>query len=360
LSSLSTVISETRYSSLLVRLLVIGGTHFVGRHAVELAAGRGHEVSVFHRGESEPSNGYPDVEHIHGDRDGGLGPLEGRSWDAVLDTCGYVPRVVRESATLLSGAAAHYTYVSSLSAYPDDVAPGATEETPSHGAPFPDTEEVTGESYGPLKVACEIEVQRAFPGRASIVRPGFIVGPHDPIDRFPYWVRRAASGGAMLAPEPAELAVQLVDVRDLAAFMIDHAEMRTGDVFNVTGPPEVLTMRRLLESCVEVGAAGTSIQWAGVEFLRERGLHEPGEHGWEQLPYWYTEEPGFSTFDISKALGAGLSMRPLAETIADTLAWDRSREQTWPMGAGLEPQRERALLGELRGEQDSGQQPVTA
>ncbi|HEV8565273.1 MAG TPA: epimerase [Actinomycetota bacterium] len=336
-----------------MRLLVIGGTHFVGRHAVELAAARGHEVTVFHRGGSEPGHGFPQVEHVHGDRDGGLGPLKGGSWDAVLDTCGYVPRVVRESAMLLADAAEHYTFVSSLSAYPDEVGPGATEETPSHGAPFPDTEEVTGESYGPLKVACEIEVRRAFPGRASIVRPGFIVGPHDPIDRFPYWVRRSASGGAMLAPEPADLAVQIVDVRDLAMFMIDHAEKRTPGVFNVTGPEGVFTMRQLLEACVEAGAAGTRIVWAGLEFLRERGLHEPGEHGWEQLPYWYTEEPGFSEFDISKALAAGLSVRPLAQTIADTLAWDRTREQIWPMGAGLDPQRERELLAELRGEHGS-------
>lgn len=336
-----------------MRLLVIGGTHFVGRHAVELAAGRGHDVTVFHRGGSEPGDGFPSVEHVHGDRDGGLGQLKGGAWDAVLDTCGYVPRVVGESATQLADAAAHYTFVSSLSAYPDDVLPGATEDTPSHGAPFPDTEEVTGESYGPLKVACEMEVQRAFPGRASIIRPGFIVGPHDTIDRFPYWVRRAATGGAMLAPEPDDLAVQIVDVRDLAAFMIDHAERQTGDVFNVTGPQGALTMRRLLEACVQAGDAGTRIAWAGVEFLRERGLHEPGEHGWEQLPYWYTDEPGFSAFDISKSLAAGLFLRPLAETIADTLAWDRTREQTWPMGAGIGPQREGELLAELSGESGS-------
>jgi 2'-hydroxyisoflavone reductase len=332
-----------------MRLLVIGGTHFVGRHAVEVAVSRGHEVTVFHRGGSEP-DGFPDVEHVHGDRDGGLGPLRDRSWDAVLDTCGYVPRVVRDSAGLLADAAEHYTFVSSLSAYPDDAPPGTTEETPRHAAPFPDTEEITEESYGPLKVACELEVQRAFPGRASIVRPGFIVGPFDPIDRFPYWVRRAASGGAMLAPEPVDLPVQIVDVRDLAAFMIDHAEKRTGDVFNVTGPESVLTMSRLLEACVEVGGAGTNIVWAGVRFLRERSLHESGEHGWEQLPYWYTEEPGFSAFDVSKALAAGLSLRPLAETILDTLAWDRTRVQTWPMGAGIAPDRERELLAELEAE----------
>lgn len=225
-----------------MKLLVIGGTHFVGRHAVEQAVERGHEVTVFHRGGSEPGDGFPDIEHVHGDRDGGLSPLKGRAWDAALDTCGYVPRVVRKSVRLL-GIAGHYTFVSSLSVYPDDVDQGATEATPGHGPPFPDTEEITDESYGPLKVACELKVQGAFPGRALIVRPGFIVGPYDPIDRFTYWVRRAAMGGEMLAPEPPDLRVQIIDVRDLAAFVIDHAEAGTSDVFNATGPEGVLTMR---------------------------------------------------------------------------------------------------------------------
>jgi len=331
-----------------MKLLVIGGTRFVGRHAVEQAVGRGHEITMFHRGESEPGDGFPDVEHVHGDRDGGLSLLKGRTWDAALDTCGYVPRVVRQSARLPGIAAGHYTFISSLSVYPEDVAPGATEATPGHGPSSSDTEETSGENYGPLKVACESEVQSAFPGRALIVRPGFIVGPHDSRDRFPYWVRRAAMGGEMLAPEPGDLRVQLVDVRDLAAFVIDHVEAGTGDVFNVTGPEGVLTMRELLEFCVAGGHADTETTWVREDFLRERGLHEPGEHGWEQLPYWYPESAGFSAFEVSKALGSGLRLRPLAETIADTLAWDRAREQTWPMGAGITPVRERELLDAWR------------
>jgi len=181
-----------------MKLLVIGGTHFVGRHAVMQAVERGHDVTVFHRGRSEPGNGFPDVEHIHGDRDGDLSALNGRAWDAALDTCGYVPRIVRLSARV-PGIAGHYTFVSSLSVYPDDVEEGATEATPRHGPPFPDTEEDTDETYGPLKVACEVEVQGAFPGRALIVRPGFIVGPHDRNDRFAYWVRRAAMSVATVA-----------------------------------------------------------------------------------------------------------------------------------------------------------------
>jgi nucleoside-diphosphate-sugar epimerase len=331
-----------------MKMLVIGGTHFVGRHAVEQAVERGHEVTVFHRGGSEPSDGFPDVEHVHGDRDGGLLPLDGRTWDAALDTCGYVPRVVRQSARLPGIAAGHYTFVSSLSVYPDDVDQYATEATLGHGPPLTDTEEITGESYGPLKIACEREVQGAFPGRALIVRPGFIVGPHDPIDRFTYWVRRAAMGGEMLAPEPADLRVQLIDVRDLAAFVIDRVEAETGDVYNATGPEGVLTMRELLEACVAAADADTETTWVGQAFLRERGLHEDGEHGWEQLPYWYPEVAGFSAFDVSKALGAGLRFRPLTATIADTLAWDRTRGQSSPMGAGITLEAERELLDAWR------------
>jgi 2'-hydroxyisoflavone reductase len=331
-----------------MKMLVIGGTHFVGRHAVELAVERGHEVTLFHRGRSEPGNGFPDVEHVHGDRDGDLSALKGRAWDAALDTCGYVPRVVRQSTRVPGIAAAHYTFVSSLSVYPDDVEQGAREATPTHGPPFPDSEEVTDENYGPLKVACEMEAQDAFPGRGLIVRPGFIVGPHDRGDRFPYWVRRAAMGGEMLAPEPADLRVQLVDLRDLAAFMLDQVEAGANGVFNVTGPGGVLTMRDLLGACVAAGDADTDTIWVGLDFLRERGLRNVGEHGSEQLPYWYPELVGFCAFDVSKAVGSGLRFRPLAETIADTLAWDRTRGQTWPIGAGVTLEAERELLDAWR------------
>ena len=223
-----------------MQLLVIGGTHFVGRALVEDAVERGHEVTVFHRGPAEPA-GFPPVEHVHGDRDGGLEGLAGRTWDAAIDTCGYVPRVVRDSARLLADAVRSYTFISTLSVYPDDAPAGCNEGTPTHQPPFPDTEEITDESYGPLKVACEREALDAFSGRCLVVRPGYIVGPHDPSDRFTYWVRRAAAGGRMLAPGPQDHALQVVDVRDLGAFTLDHVEAGTADVFGVVGPHEPLT-----------------------------------------------------------------------------------------------------------------------
>jgi 2'-hydroxyisoflavone reductase len=318
-----------------VRLLVIGGTHFVGRAIVEDAVERGHDVTVFHRGPAEP-DGFPDVEHVHGDRDGGLEPLRGRSWDAAVDTCGYVPRVVRDSARLLSDMVGHLTFISTLSVYPDDAPAGCNEESPTHQPPFPEREEITGESYGPLKVACELEALDAFPGRCLVVRPGYIVGPHDPSDRFTFWVRRAAGGGRMLAPGPPDQPLQVVDVRDLGAFTLDHVEAMTADVFGVVGPREPLTWSTGLATLVDVAAAGTELTWVAAAFLEERVKEDDGE-----LPLWDIGYPGLHAFDGRKALAAGMRHRPLRETAADTLAWDRGRG---PLKVGLTPERERELL----------------
>jgi 2'-hydroxyisoflavone reductase len=318
-----------------MRLLVIGGTHFVGRAMVEDAVARGHVVTVFHRGPGEPE-GFPKVEHLHGDRDGGLDPLRGRTWDAAIDTCGYLPRVVRDSARFLANAVAVYVFVSTLSVYPDDVPAGGTEESPTRQPPFPDTEEITGESYGPLKMACELEAQAAFDGRCLVVRPGYIVGPHDPTDRFTYWVRRAAVGGRMLAPGPLDQPLQVVDVRDLAAFTLEHMERGTADVFGVVGPRGRLSWSEALASMVEAGRAGAELTWVGASFLQARVKEDDGE-----LPLWDIDYPGLHGFDASKAIAAGLHHRLLADTIADTLAWDRGRG---PLKVGLAPERERELL----------------
>jgi 2'-hydroxyisoflavone reductase len=318
-----------------MQLLVIGGTHFVGRAMVEDAVARGHDVTVFHRGPAEPA-GFPTVEHLHGNRDGGLDPLRGRRWDVAIDTCGYTPRVVRDSAQLLSATVATFVFISTLSVYPDDAPAGTTEETPTHQPPFPETEEITAESYGPLKVACELEAQSAFPGRCLVVRPGYIVGPHDPSDRFTYWVRRAASGGRMLAPGPMEQPMQVVDVRDLGAFTLDRMQEGRNDVFGVVGPREPLTWGEALPAIVEAAHARTELVWVDAPFLRERINDEEGE-----LPLWDIDYPGLHSFDASKAVAAGLHHRPLAETIADTLAWDRGRGA---LKVGLTPERERELL----------------
>jgi 2'-hydroxyisoflavone reductase len=322
-----------------MRMLVIGGTAFVGRAAIEEAAARGHEVTVFHRGTVEPAD-LPDVEHVHGDRDGGLGALSGRTWDVTLDTCAYVPRQVREVAEAIGDGAGHYGFVSTLSVYPDDLPADGNEDSPVHGPPFPDTEEITNDTYGPLKVMCEREALTAFAGRCLIVRPGYIVGPHDRSDRFTCWVRRAARDGEMLVPSPLDMPLQVVDVRDLGAFTIDHLESRTNDVFGAVGPGEPLTWDRFITAAVAAGGASPEVTWVGDAFLRER----VGEELETELPLWDIDFQGLHRYDLSKAAASGLRNRPIAETIADTLAWDRTRDQEVPMRAGLTPAREAELL----------------
>ena len=182
-----------------MNLLILGGTVFLGRHLVEAALARGHAVTLFNRGQHNPDL-FPEVERLRGDRDGDLQALEGRRWDAVVDTCGYVPRVVRASAEMLAPNVDHYTFISSISVYADTSKPGIDEQAPVGTLDDPTTEEVTGESYGPLKALCEQAAEAAMPGRVLNIRPGLIVGPHDPTDRFTYWVRRVAEGGEVLAP----------------------------------------------------------------------------------------------------------------------------------------------------------------
>ena len=325
-----------------VRLLVIGGTQFVGRAFVEEAARRGHDITLFHRGTTEPAD-FPDVEHLHGDRNGGLDILRGKAWDAALDTCAYFPRAVREIAGVLGDAISHYTLVSSLSVYPDDLPPFSTEKAPTRQPPVREIEEITGETYGPLKVACEQEALRAFPGGCSIIRPGYVVGPHDPTDRFTYYVRRAASGGDMLAPGPPDAPMQVVDVRDLGAFMLGRIDRWDSEVYGVVGPGEPLTTRRLLDAARNAAGAGTDLTWVDEDFLEVTAGDDV--YGW--LPLWHPRHPGTHTFDAGKATKAGLSHRPFHETVIDTLTWDRERGLP-ELRTGLPRDEERELLAAWR------------
>ena len=320
-----------------MKILSIGGTRFFGRAFVEEAARRGHEVTVFHRGESEPED-LSQVEHLHGDRKDGLELLAGRSWDAVLDTCAFVPREVKDVAAAIGDRIGHYTLVSSLSVHPDDLPVGATEDTPTHQPPYPETEDVTDETYGPLKVACEVEAAAAFAGRLLVIRPGYIVGPHDPTDRFTYWVRRGAGGGEMLAAGPPDAPIQGIDARDLGTFVLERIEASDTDIYGVVGPAEPATTGSVLSSARSAGNADTTFVWADQDFVL--GLGDQHET-W--FPMWHPHLPGFHAYDAGKAMAAGLRPRPLDQTIAETLAWDRHRG--WPsLEAGLTPDKERELL----------------
>jgi nucleoside-diphosphate-sugar epimerase len=328
-----------------MKILAVGGTRFFGRAFVEEAACRGHEVSVFHRGESEPED-LPDVEHLHGDRKDGLERLAGRTWDAVLDTCAFVPRDVRELAETIGDRVAHFTLVSSLSVHPDDLPVGATEETPTHQPPFPETDADTDELYGPQKVACEVEAASAFAERLLVIRPGYIVGPHDPTDRFTYWVRRAAGGGEMLAAGPPGASIQGIDARDLGTFVLDRIEAGDTDTYGVVGPAEPATMADVLEAARSAGGADTAFVWADQDWVLGLGdRHET----W--FPMWHPQLPGFHAYDAKKATAAGLRPRPFEETIAETLDWDRRRGLP-PLQAGMTPETEGELLAQWRARPD--------
>jgi nucleoside-diphosphate-sugar epimerase len=322
-----------------VKLLTIGGTRFSGRALTGLALEHGHEVTVFHRGADEDP--WPEAEHVHGDRKDGFGELGGRSFDAVVDLCGYVPRELTGSTTAFAGAG-RFVFISSLSAHRDDVRPGAMEDDDIHEPPFPDTEEITDETYGPLKVASERVVVDAFGDRATVVRPGLIAGPHDPTDRFTYWVRRVADGGEVLAPGPPDYDVQWIDARDLAAFVLLLVEGDVVGTFSVVTRPAPI--ERLLTACRNVGGSDAELTWVSRSFLEERKV-EP----WGELPLWIPEYPGFNRFDASRAVAAGLETRGVEDTVRDTLAWDRSRPQDRAMAAGLTRERERELLSAWRG-----------
>jgi 2'-hydroxyisoflavone reductase len=326
-----------------MRILVLGGTSFAGRHLVELAGARGHELVLFNRGLTGAGL-HPGVERVVGERAGSLEGLRGRTFDVVVDMSGYFPPDVERSAELLAGSAGRYLFVSSRSAYADHSQPGSNEdsalaELPA-GAP---EDEITEESYGPLKVMCERAAQAAFGDRALIIRPGLIVGPYDPTGRFTYWPVRVAEGGDVLAPAPPDQPIQVVDARDLATFMLALLERDAGGVFDVVSPAGMLTLGGVIDACVAVTASGARTVWADESFLLERGV-EP----WTELPLWTPGEDmaGFQRSDVSRALAAGLSIRPIDETVADTLRW--AQEANPGPGGSMTRDREAALLREWR------------
>jgi 2'-hydroxyisoflavone reductase len=309
-----------------VKLLLLGGPRFLGRAVTDAALARGHELTFFNRGQTGPAL-YPEVERLHGDRDGGLAALAGREWDAVIDTSGYVPRIVRASAELLAGSVGRYCFVSSISVYADLGRP--VDESSPVGTLADETVEEMGEeheNYGPLKALCEGVVQELYADRALIVRPGLIVGPHDPTGRFTYWPHRLARGGEVLAPAPPDRRVQFIDVRDLGLWIIGSLEGGAAGVFNATN--QGIPWSDLV--------AGAEVTWVDDAFLVEQGVGE-----WMELPLWVAspEWAGIHRADVSRAVAAGLSFRPLTETLRATGA-----DASLVDGVGLTPDREAALL----------------
>lgn len=324
-----------------MRILVLGGTVFVGRALTDAALARGHSVTHVNRGRSSPPD--PRVESLRADRTDEAqlrAAVAGQRWDVVVDTSGYLPKFVDLSVKALRGTAARYAFVSTISVYGEH---GFGEDDEIQPPPDPVPDAMTPETYGGLKGMCEAAVKEAHGEHALIVRPGLIVGPHDSTDRFTYWPHRIAHGGRILAPGRPGRRVQFIDVRDLAEWMVTQLERETGGTLNATGPAAGITMGGLLETCVATLSPGAELAWASEAFLLENGVVP-----WKEMPLWVPEKDGgFMDVPIGRALATGLRFRPLAETIADTLAWSRSRPATHEWKAGLTAAREAELLAKL-------------
>jgi len=319
-----------------VRLLVLGGPRFLGRALADAALTHGHELTFFNRGRTNAEL-YPEVERLVGDREGDLSLLRTRRWDAVLDTCGYLPAVVRASAEALAGCGL-YCFVSSVSVYADQSVPPTEESAVAELGDLP-ADRVTDESYGPLKALCEQAVLEVFGDRALVVRPGLIVGPHDPTGRFTYWPHRVSRGGEVLAPGSPHDPVQFVDVRDLAAWLVDLCARRGSGVFNATGFS--LPFATLLDTCRDVTGSDAVFTWVESSWLLEAGVEE-----WTGVPLWIAS-PGWEAANrvvVSRAVEAGLVFRPLEETVRGALELATTTE-----AAGLTPEREGELLSEWHG-----------
>jgi 2'-hydroxyisoflavone reductase len=328
-----------------VNLLVLGGTRFLGRHFVAAALARGHEVTLFNRGRTNPEL-FPEASRIVGDRAGDLHELEGRAWDAVVDINGYFPEVVAASVKALRDRAGSYCFVSTIAVYADHTRPGLTEDSPLH-RPLWSTapkDRAAEDAYGRLKSACEAVVLETWGDKALVVRPGLIVGPCDMTGRFTYWVTRAARGGNILAPGKPSSPVQIIDVRDLAGWMIQSIERQASGVFQATGPAAPLDLGGVLDVAAAILGGESRLTWVDEDFLLERGVVP-----FTELPLWVSGPiaGGFFRVDCAKAIAAGLSFRALSATIADTLG--SVAPQLSPIAGQMTPEREAALLAEWHG-----------
>lgn len=323
-------------------ILVLGGTGFLGPHFVEAALAKGHRVTLFNRGKTNPHL-FPELEKLVGDRKtGDLKALEGREFDAVVDNSGYLPKHVTQSATLLQ-TSGQYLFVSSVSAFRDQGKLGLVETDPVAPLTEPDTEDVMTH-YGALKAACEAAAEAVMPGRVTVVRPGLIVGPGDESDRFTYWPTRIARGGEVMAPGSPDDPVQLIDVRDLAAFVLECVENQRCEVYSAVGPSERLSVKAMLEGMIAALGSDATLTWVDASFL---AAHEV--QPWMEMTVWVppdSEFGGLGSVDGRKAWAAGLTTRPIGEIAKDTLAWWNAQppDRRETPRAGLPAEREQAVL----------------
>lgn len=333
-----------------LRILILGGTGFTGPYQIQYALDRGHQVTTFNRGRTNPELFRGKVEQLTGDRNGDLSALEGREWDVVIDNPTTLPRWVRDVGRILQGKTGHYVFISTISVYADTSRPGMDEDSPLlsfNGDPLEVTQEQLRDNlglYGPLKAAAEREAEKWFPGRTTIIRPGLIVGPGDQSDRFTYWPVRIARGGEVLAPGNPTDPVQIIDARDLAEWTIRVVEQQAFGVYNATGPAARLSIAEMLYGIRAVTSANVRFTWVDADFLASQRVRP-----WSHMPVWVPFTPqtaGFADVSIARALARGLTFRPLAVTAKDTLDWFEALpdERKSQLRAGLPAEREAEVL----------------
>jgi 2'-hydroxyisoflavone reductase len=329
-----------------LRVLILGGTGFIGPHTIAALNRGGHRITLFNN-DKESAKKFPAVESLFGDRDGKIEALSGRDWDVVIDNSGYFPRLVKLTADALKDRVGHYIFISSISAYADLAKPGIDEDYPLATLKDPGVEKVTDETYGPLKAACENVVRAVYGSRHTVIRPTYIVGPGDPTDRFTYWPVRVSQGGEMLAPGTSGDPAQFIDVRDLAGFIAACAEHRTAGNYNLCNPPRSVSMGQLLDSSRKISKADTKIVWV------DEGFIDAQKFAGNEIPIWSPtvgEYAGAGLVESARAEAKGLKFRPLDVTLGDTLAWNATRpaERREKLRAGLTKDQERVLLEQWR------------
>ena len=332
------------------KVLILGGTGFIGPHFVDALTAGGHTLALFNRGKRDPEV-KPGIEQLLGDRNGQIDALKGRDWDVVIDNSGYTPSQVKATADLLKDHVQKYIFISSIAVYADFAKAGIDEDYKLATLKDPATEEVNGETYGGLKVLCEKVVETTYGKRAIIIRPTYIAGPGDPTDRFTYWPVRVSKGGEMLAPGTASDPFQYIDVRDLAGFMRTCVEKDVDGRFNLCGPQGAVTMGSLLDEAKRITRADTRFVWASPEFLEENEIIGEKAQG-NFLPIWQApmgDQAGLLLVSPARAVKKGLNFRSLETTIRDTLEWQKKRpEDKQVLKAGLTMEKEAELLAKLR------------
>jgi 2'-hydroxyisoflavone reductase len=331
-----------------MRILILGGTGFTGPYQVRYAMSRGHKVTTFNRGKTHPGELPNEVEQLIGDRNGKLDALKDRRWDVVIDNPTTLPAWVRDAAQILKGNVDRYVFTSTISVY-EDSKKGPDENAPLQkydgSDPYKETLEAMKASgfktYGPLKALSEKEAEKWFPGRTLIIRPGLIVGPRDESDRFTYWPLRIDRGGEVLAPGAPNDSVQFIDGRDLAEWTIRMAENRETGIYNATGPAKPIGMGGMLDGIKAALKSSANFTWVSEQFLTDQKVQ-----AWSDMPVWAGAEDGVTRTDINRALGKGLTFRPLADTARDTLAWFKSlpQDRQSHLKAGVTPEREAEVL----------------